>query len=77
MANVLIQPSFGNAQARSSYAATLVNPISSMTGALRDALSENDFKELYRLHPDGTARFWATPANHDKKMDNLALGDVV
>lgn len=77
MANVLIQPSFGNAQARSNYAATLENPISFMTGALRDALSEDEFKELYRLHPDGTARFWATPANHDKKMDKLALGDVV
>ncbi|MFE5708817.1 hypothetical protein [Rhodococcus koreensis] len=40
-------------------------------------MTANEFDHLADLHPDGSARFWATPRNHDKIMARLKQGDVV
>lgn len=74
---VLIQPSYGNPQARENWAATLAQEVSFIDGALRSALTNDQFSALIKLHPTGVARFWATTGNHDTKMDELASGDVV
>jgi len=75
--NVLIQPSYGNAQARRNWAATLHQEVSFQEGALRTALTDDQYASLIELHPSGKARFWATTAVQDRKMDELATGDVV
>lgn len=75
--HVLIQPSYGNAQARKNWAATLQQEASFQDGALRRALTDDQHSALLALHPSGKARFWATTANQDKKMDELDTGDVV
>ncbi|MDJ0104942.1 hypothetical protein QM646_00855 [Rhodococcus erythropolis] len=75
--SVLIQPSFGNPQAQANYRETLARPFPFGDGALRDALSAEQYQNLLDLHPDGAARFWATPANQDKIMARVKKGDVV
>ncbi len=75
--SVLIQPSFGNPQARTNYSKTLAQPFPFDNGALRDALSVAEYEHLLTLHPEGSARFWATPRNQDKIMSRLKKGDVV
>ncbi|MDV7088620.1 hypothetical protein [Rhodococcus opacus] len=75
--SVLIQPSFGNAQARRNYAKTLEQPFPFEGGLLGDALAAEESEQLLGLHPGGSARFWATPRNQDKIMARLKRGDVV
>jgi hypothetical protein len=75
--NVLIQPSYGNAQAKKNWAATLQQVVSFQDGALRKALTDEQYSALIALHPSGEARFWATTENQDKKMDEVNTGDVV
>jgi hypothetical protein len=75
--NVLIQPSFGNPQARRNYESTLAQEVRLDVGSLREALSDAQLAALQSVHPEGTARFWATTSVHDKKMDELGAGDIV
>ncbi len=75
--SVLIQPSFGNPQARKNCSKTLAQPFPFDKGALRSALTVAEYEHLSGLHPDGSARFWATPRNQDKIMSRLKHGDVV
>ncbi|MDJ0105135.1 hypothetical protein QM646_01850 [Rhodococcus erythropolis] len=75
--SVLIQPSFGNPQARKNYSETLAQPFPFDNGALRNALTVTEYEHLSDLHSDGSARFWATPRNQDKIMSRLKKGDVV
>ncbi|BCF86653.1 hypothetical protein RQCS_61980 (plasmid) [Rhodococcus qingshengii] len=74
---MLIQPSFGNPQARKNYSKTLAQPFPFDNGALRNALTATEYEHLLTLHPEGSARFWATPRNQDKIMSRLKKGDVV
>ncbi|MDF2468961.1 hypothetical protein RERY_42990 [Rhodococcus erythropolis] len=75
--SVLIQPSFGNPQARKNYSKTLAQPFPFGNGALRRALTAAEYEQLLTEHPEGSARFWATPRNQDKIMSRLKHGDVV
>jgi len=75
--SVLIQPSFGNPQARTNYSKTLAQPFPFDNGALRDALTLAEYEHLLTLHPERSARFWAPPRNQDKIMSRLKKGDVV
>lgn len=75
--SVLIQPSFGNPQARKNYSKTLAQPFPFGNGALRSALTVAEYEQLLTVHPAGSARFWATPRNQDKIMSRLKHGDVV
>lgn len=75
--SVLIQPSFGNPQARKNYSKTLAQPFPFDNGALRSALTVAEYEHLLTVHPEGSARFWATPRNQDKIMSRLKKGDVV
>lgn len=75
--SVLIQPSFGSPQARKNYSKTLAQPFPFGNGALRNALTVTEYEHLLTLHPEGSARFWATPRNQDKIMSRLKHGDVV
>lgn len=75
--SVLIQPSFGNPQARKNYRKTLAQPFPFDNGALRSALTVAEYEHLLTVHQEGSARFWATPRNRDKIMSRLKHGDVV
>ncbi|MEV0396868.1 hypothetical protein [Polymorphospora rubra] len=74
---VLIAPCYGNRASRARFGDTLAVEVPFGEGALRDALSEAEFKALLRLHPNGVARFWGALGKHDSKMDRLALSDPI
>ena len=75
--HVLIQPSYGNRQARENWANTLAQDIDFTTRRLRETLTDSQFALLEELHPAGRARFWGTTRVQDTKMDELRTGDVV
>ena len=77
MAQVVIQPSYGNAEARAHWARTLKVPVRFTDGPHRTALTAEQLATLTTFHLDGYARFWGATANQDKKMDTLRVGDVV
>jgi hypothetical protein len=70
---VFIQPSYGTPGARRHWADTLAQSVP--LGAADP--SPEDLAGLNAVHPRGRARFWGATAKHDKRMDSLALGDVV
>ena len=75
--HVLIQPSYGNRQARENWANTLAQDIDFTTGRLRETLTDSQYASLEELHPAGRVRFWGTTRVQDAKMDELRTGDVV
>lgn len=77
MVQVVIQPSFGNADARRHWADTLQREVDFTGAALGNALTTAQQQALARMHPAGAARFWGTVASHDRRMDTLATGDVI
>ncbi|MFS0700064.1 hypothetical protein AB6N24_08855 [Cellulomonas sp. 179-A 4D5 NHS] len=77
MVQVVIQPSFGNADARRHWADTLEREVDFTSAALSNALTTSQRRDLVKMHPAGTARFWGTVASHDRRMDTLATGDVI
>lgn len=75
MITVVIQPSFGNADARRHWQDTMVQPVP--FDSLRSALTPQTEKALTDVHPDARARFWGMTNNHDNAVDTLGPGDVV
>ena len=73
---VIIQPSYGNREARRHWADTLDQPVPYREPRYRDVLTGAELATLAGEHPDGLARFWGATAQHDRKMDTLAPGDV-
>ncbi len=77
MTQVVIQPSYGNPAARRHWADTLDQECAFARGPLRPRLTDAQYAALLRQHPLGRARFWGATGNHDRRMETLALGDVV
>lgn len=77
MANVVIQPSFGNPDARRHWRDTLDQQIDFRVDPLAAALTHSERVALDLVHPDGTARFWGATGNQDSQMEKLGVGDVV
>lgn len=77
MAKVVIQPSFGNRDARQHWADTLAQEVDFSTGRRKAALTREQFDALRRLAPGESARFWGATSNHDAKMATLRTGDVI
>lgn len=77
MPQVVIQPSYGNSDARRHWADTLDKEVVFDTEERRVALSSEDRESLMMLHPSGAARFWGATGNHDAKMARLRTGDVI
>lgn len=77
MTRVVIQPSYGNRETRRHWADTLDRAVPYRHDRYAQVLAAAQRAELDATHPDGTARFWGATAQHDKKMDTLAAGDVV
>jgi hypothetical protein len=77
MTQVLIQPSYGNAETRRHWADTLDSCVDFRESRYSSVLTAETSARLVALHPDGKARFWGATAKHDKRMDRLAAGDVV
>jgi hypothetical protein len=73
---VIIQPSYGNREARRHWADTLDQPVPYREPRYRDVLTGAELATLAGEHPDGLARFWGATAQHDRKMDTLDPGDV-
>jgi len=74
---VIIQPSFGNREARRHWADTLDRPVPFREPRYGAVLTHAERAALDDEHPAGTARFWGATPQHDKKMDTLEAGDVV
>lgn len=74
---VIIQPSYGNREARRHWADTLDRPVSFREPRYAEVLTDAERTALFGEHPSGLARFWGATPQHDKKMDTLADGDVV
>lgn len=77
MVQVVIQPSFGNPEARHNWSQTIQIEVPFYRSPYRATLSEQEFEGLSRLHPAGVARFWGVVSGHDARMDTLETGDVV
>jgi hypothetical protein len=74
---VIIQPSYGNPEARRHWADTLDRPVAYREPRYADVLTDAERAALAVEHPTGLARFWGATPQHDKKMDTLADGDIV
>jgi hypothetical protein len=74
---VIIQPSYGNAEARRHWADTLDRPVPFHDARYAEVLTRQERELLAATHPGGTARFWGATAKHDRRMATLAAGDVV
>jgi hypothetical protein len=74
---VIIQPSYGNPEARRHWADTLDRPVPFREPQYDEVLTDDERTALTAVHPDGVARFWGATPQHDKKMDTLADGDIV
>lgn len=77
MTTVVIQPSYGNADARRHWRDTLEQTVDFTTAEAKAALGAADLAALLRLHPDGRAHFWGATSNHGDKFARLHPGDVV
>ncbi|TDV48724.1 hypothetical protein [Actinophytocola oryzae] len=74
---VIIQPSYGNRETRRHWADTLDRLVPYREPRYDEPLTAAERTALADEHPDGLARFWGATAQHDRKMDTLARGDVV
>lgn len=77
MAQVVIQPSYGNAEARTNWTRTLDRDVDYRSGDRAEALTGDQRAALEALHPSGRARFWGAPANRDREMSKLRTGDII
>lgn len=77
MTQVVIQPSYGNAETRRHWADTLDRPVPFRAARYAGVLTAGQLARLDATHPGGTARFWGATARHDRRMDRLRTGDVV
>jgi hypothetical protein len=77
MTRVVIQPSFGNFEARKHWRDTLDQEVDYRSTDRSVLLTTSQLSKLDLLHPAGRARFWGSTANHDKKMSELRLGDII
>ena len=76
MTKVLIQPC-ANAEARRNWHKTMDVESDFADGALKKALTDQQFKRLIDLHPAGRAQFWGTADRLDDAMATVGTGDVV
>lgn len=77
MVQVVIQPSFGNADAQRHWADTIAQEVRFNDEDLRATLNPEQVSALQAMHPSGKARFWGAVASHDNRMSSLATGDIV
>lgn len=77
MVQVVIQPSFGNADAQRHWADTIAQEVHFDSDELRTTLASDQLAALRAMHPSGTARFWGSVSSHDTRMDSLETGDIV
>lgn len=77
MVQVVIQPSFGNADAQRHWADTIAREVRFDGDELRATLTPEQLADLKAMHPTGQARFWGAVSSHDSRMDTLATGDIV
>jgi hypothetical protein len=74
---VLISPSYGKPETRRHWADTIDRYVDFTESRYDSLLTADQRSELRRLHPEGRARFWGATATHDKKLADVAAGDVV
>lgn len=77
MVQVVIQPSFGNADAQRHWADTIAQEVHLDSNELRATLAPDQLAALQAMRPSGTARFWGSVSSHDARMDSLETGDIV
>jgi hypothetical protein len=77
MVQVVIQPSYGNSNARRHWHDTLDREVDYLSSKRFSTLSETQKASLRLLHPSGSARFWGATSKHDRRMATLQTGDVV
>ncbi|KAI9884648.1 MAG: hypothetical protein M1823_003568 [Watsoniomyces obsoletus] len=77
MAKVIIQPSYGNKDARRHWQDTLDQEVPFITDARQSTLTTEQRARLTTYHPTGSARFWGATGNHDARMATLNRGDVI
>jgi hypothetical protein len=77
MAQVVLQPSFGNKAARQHWKDTLDQEVVFTAGGRAETLTDLERKLLEAMHPSGAARFWGGTAKHDKRMATLSTGDII
>lgn len=77
VAQVIIQPSYGNPAARKHWKETLAKEISFLDTPYSQALSQSDRRRLLELHATGAVRFWGATSAQDKQMERIHQGDVV
>ncbi|MFB6643012.1 hypothetical protein ACFCYF_37970 [Streptomyces chartreusis] len=77
MVRVLVSPSYGSPETRRHWADTVDRQVEFTAPRVDSVLTGEQREQLGSLHPEGSARFWgATPA-HDRKLADVAAGDVV
>ncbi|MFI0819826.1 hypothetical protein ACH4TX_28455 [Streptomyces sp. NPDC021098] len=76
-ARLLVSPAFGKAESRRHWRDTLDHTVPFTEPRHADKLTDGELHRLTLLHPDGHARFWGARASHDRKMADVATGDVV
>lgn len=74
---VVVQPSYGNREARRHWADTLDREVPFRSRRYAQVLTVAQRTTLDEVHPDGVTRFWGATDKHDRKMDVLGRGDVV
>lgn len=74
---LLIQPSYGNPQARRHWRDTLDQAVDFTRADRRAALTQQQLSDLSNEHPNGRAHFWGAVRGQDKIMAEIEAGDVV
>ncbi|TDC27132.1 hypothetical protein E1265_02300 [Streptomyces sp. 8K308] len=74
---VLISPSYGSSGSRRHWADTVEREIEFARPQYATLLTPDQRDLLSMLHPEGSARFWGATESHDKKMADVARGDIV
>lgn len=77
MTQVLIQPVFGDPQARHNWSSTVEQEVDFAEPSLRSTLAPAELAALQDEHPSGRAQFWGNRMNQDKKADRVRTGDIV
>jgi hypothetical protein len=62
MPRLILQPSYGNWEAREHWERTLDHEVEFTARRYARLLSASDMQRLMDLHPSGRARFWGPPA---------------
>ncbi|MFE2636036.1 hypothetical protein ACFXKF_14795 [Streptomyces scopuliridis] len=77
MMRVLISPSYGSSGTRRHWSDTVDQEIPFTERRYDEVLAPQQREQLTALHPEERARFWGATASHDKKMADVATGDIV